>query len=195
MIARLVSISGLLVVWLALMESITVGSVLGGLAIGFGLFVLFPDRDGGTSVSTIRPLRVVALAVYFTVQFLEANVHVALTVIAPTPARLRRGIVGIPVVSTSRTLRAVLANAVSLTPGTFIVDFDEDTATMYCHVLDMASPDAVRFAIHRLERVIARAFGPAAEVAELDRRIDALAAVLAAADDATPPDTHHRGGD
>src|SRR5690606_14885314 len=68
-IARLVSISGLLVVWLALMESITMGSVLGGLAIGFGLFVLFPDRDGGTSVSTIRPLRVVALAVHFTVQF------------------------------------------------------------------------------------------------------------------------------
>lgn len=192
MIGPLVTIGWLLVVWLALMESVSPGAVLGGLAIAVALTVLFPERDRAGTAWTIRPLRVVAMAVYFTVQFLHANLHVAATVIAPTPERLRRGIIGVPIVSTSRTLRAVLANAVSLTPGTFIVDFDERTSTMYVHVLNMATPDTARVAIHRLERVIARAFGTTETIRELDERIDGLAAVLDAS--RTEPDHDAPGG-
>jgi len=176
MTARLITVAWLLLVWLTLMESITVGAVLGGLAVAVGLTALFPERSRGSSAWTIRPHRVIAMAVYFSVRFVEANVEVAAKVIAPRPERLRRGIVGVSVISTSRTLRATLANAVSLTPGTFIIDIDESTSTMYVHVLDVASPDEVRLAIHRLERMIALAFGPSSTIDELDRRIAALSA-------------------
>lgn len=198
MIGRLASVAWLLVVWLALVESVTPGAVAGGLVLGVGLTLLFPERDPSRSAWTIRPLRVVGLAAYFTAQFLHANLHVAMTVIAPTPARLRRGVVGVPVVSTSRTLRAVLANAVSLTPGTFIVDHDEATSTMYVHVLDMATPDTVRLAIHRLERVIALAFAPRDTIDELDRRIEALTLAVASergTSGATTSDPDPRGAE
>lgn len=186
MTSRLITVAWLLLVWLTLMESITVGAVLGGLAVAVGVTALFPERSRRASSWTIRPHRVVAMAVYFSVRFVEANLEVASKVIAPRPERLRRGIVGVPVVSTSRTLRATLANGVSLTPGTFIIDIDESTSTMYVHVLDVASPDQVRLAIHRLERMIAMAFGPSSTIAELDRRIAALSAAVDAGSIAAP---------
>lgn len=178
MIGRLLGISWLLLVWLALLETVTPGAVVSGLVVATALSVALPGDRDRSSAWTIRPLRLLRLGAYFTAKLVQANVQVAAAVIDPAPHRLRRAIVDVPVVSGSRVTRAILANAVSLTPGTFIVDIDERGPRFFVHVLDMPSPDVVRLDIHRMERMIVSAVGPWSVVAELDRRIAELSAAI-----------------
>lgn len=173
MIGRLLGILWLLLVWLALLETVTPGAVVAGLVVATLLTLAFPgDRD--RAGWTLRPLRLLALVGYFLAKLVQANVQVALAVVHPAPERVRRAIVAVPVVSRSRITRALLANAVSLTPGTFIVDIDERGRRIFVHVLDMPTPDVVRRDIHRMERMIVAALGPTDEREELESRIAGL---------------------
>jgi multicomponent Na+:H+ antiporter subunit E len=54
---------------------------------------------------------------------------------------------------------ALLANLVSLTPGTLTVDAEDDGSALYIHSLYADDPAAVRRRIGRLARMIRRAGG------------------------------------
>lgn len=192
MTALLVTVAWLLVVWLALLESVSPGAVVAGAVVATVLTVVFPSDGRRGTGTAFRPHRAVALFFYFSYKLLHANLHVARAVIWPAPERLRRGIVAVPVLSTAPIPRALLANCVSLTPGTFIIDIDEADGRFFVHVLDVASPDHVRRDIHAMERMIVAAFGRWEVVHELEARIAELTvsteAVDAAARDAAARD-------
>lgn len=174
----------LLLVWLALMESVTPGAIVAGIVVGGVIVVAFPEGARRSSRRTFRAGHAAAYVGWFAFKLVEANVQVAMAVISPRPERLRRAIVAVPVVSRSYTVRALLANAVSLTPGTFIVETDEARSIHYVHFLDVGSIEEARRSVHQLERMIARAFDPSeSTVRELDQRIEQLR-----------PTTDERGG-
>jgi multicomponent Na+:H+ antiporter subunit E len=76
---------------------------------------------------------------------------------------LRQGIVAVQVPGASDTLLTVLADAISLTPGTLTVEVDASTARLYVHALDVGDgPDAVqrlRAGLHDQARAVVRAMG------------------------------------
>ena len=61
--------------------------------------------------------------------------------------KLRPGIVAVPLDTRSAAEHTLLANVVTLTPGTMSIDLSADGKTLYVHVLDMESPEAVRKSI------------------------------------------------
>ena len=72
---------------------------------------------------------------------------------------LRPGIVAVPLDTRSAVENTLLANIVTLTPGTMSIDLSPDGKTLYVHVLDMDSPDAVRKNIKEgLERRLIQLF-------------------------------------
>jgi multicomponent Na+:H+ antiporter subunit E len=89
-------------------------------------------------------------------------------------APLRQAVVAVPVVGTSDQLLTLLADAVSLTPGTLALEIDRPAALLYVHVLDLGGEDGgvqgVRRSIMRMERLILQALGPAEQV---QRALDA----------------------
>ncbi len=65
---------------------------------------------------------------------------------------------------------ALTAEAVSLVPGTLIVDVDRDGGVLYVHVLDVRAPGDIATArkeIRLLERRIIAAVGSAAELRQV----------------------------
>ena len=176
----ILTVAWLLVVWLALMESVTVGAVVAGLVVAVVIVLGFPEGARRSSRRTFRPWRALVFGGWFAVKLVEANVEVAIAVIDPKPERLRRVVIAAPVVSRSFTVRAILANALSLTPGTFIIEIDDKMSTYFVHFLDVESPDHGRIEVHRMERMVARAFDPSDEtIAELDARIEQLEQLVA----------------
>jgi multicomponent Na+:H+ antiporter subunit E len=63
-----------------------------------------------------------------------ANVRVAIDVMTPRH-RMKPGVVGIPLGELTDTQLIVLANLVTMTPGTISLDVSPDRKTLYLHAL------------------------------------------------------------
>ena len=153
----IVPIVWLLAVWLALWEEITFLKVIAGLLVAVGLVVFFRP-GGGVTRWTLRPLAGLQFAFYFVYQFVVANVDVAWAVMFPSRIVGRQAIVAVPVTISNPGILAVLASAVSLTPGTSVVEVHTDPSVLYLHVLDLKSAASTRADVFELERRLIRAF-------------------------------------
>jgi multicomponent Na+:H+ antiporter subunit E len=170
MIARIGAFAWLLLVWVVLMESVTPGSVLAGVLVCAAIVAVFRYDVSSADPIRVRPLQVVRLVAYFTVKLVQANVQVARAVVDPR-SQATHGIVAVPVAA-SDTLLTLLANAVSLTPGTSIVEVrTEPSTTLYVHVLQLESVEATQREILALELRLMRALGSAASIARVHELI------------------------
>nr|NIO61347.1 hypothetical protein [Gammaproteobacteria bacterium] len=55
----------------------------------------------------------------------------------------------------------LLANSITLTPGTMSVDVDQDNSVLYVHWIDVRSPDiesATRNIVERFEKILQKIF-------------------------------------
>lgn len=103
-------------------------------------------------------LRLPLFAGRFVYDLLRANLEVAGAVLSPA-LDVRPGIVAVP--TELRGLRFVmLANYVTLTPGTISVDVSRDGSVLYVHALDLSSPEELRAEVADVERRIREVFGP-----------------------------------
>lgn len=173
--AHLPLIGWLTFVWVALWGSLTVANVLGGLAVAVAVLVLLPLPNVPSS-GRVRPLPLLRLIVVFLWELVLASGTVIGQVLRPSTT-MRQAVVAVPVAGVSDRLLTLLANAVSLTPGTLALEVDRPRAVLYVHVLDLGSSDGaaeeVRRSIVRLERLIILALGPTSCLAELDQLVPA----------------------
>jgi len=112
----------------------------------------------------------VRLLAVFVWRLLSSSATVVLAVLAPTPARLRSGVVGVALSHPSPLVATIVADAISLTPGTLTLearyaeaDGDEPPEVppvLYIHVLGLSDPEAIRDDVERLERLVVSAVTP-----------------------------------
>ncbi len=154
-------IAWLTVVWVGLWGSLTPANVLGGLAVGAGVVALLPLTKV-PSQGLVRPLALLRFLAFFGFDLVRASLSVVALVLRPR-LELRQAVVAVPVRGASDRLLTLLANAISLTPGTLTLEVDRPRATLYVHVLDVGDgPDAVervRASILRVERLAILAVG------------------------------------
>lgn len=180
---RALSLCWLLVVWVALWESATVANVLSGLVVATVLLFVFPVRDTSSATGRFRPLQAVRFVAYFSLKLLEANVVVAWEVITPSNEGVREGIVAVPITGASDTVVAIVANAISLTPGTLTLEVERNPTVLYVHVLHLRSVERARADVLRLELRVLRAFGDDDAVALTEERLTEAEATAGTAGD------------
>lgn len=174
----------LTLVWALLWGDFTLGSLLSGLVVA--LFVVWIGRPAdvhGMQLTAFHPLSALVFVGWFSIELVKSNLQVAWAVINPR-SNTHTAIVAIPMHVASDGIVTVVANAVTLTPGTLTVDVheaDDDDHTIadaigsttppviYVHVLQFTDEESVRRDVLRLERYVVRAFGTKEHRAELDR--------------------------
>ncbi len=161
----------LTVVWIVLWESYDLLAVVGGLTVATVLVVALPREASG--FDAFRPLPVLRFLGRYAWQVIEANAIVAWEVITPGEG-INEGIIAIPVPGASDPVVLALSNAISLTPGTLLVEIDRDPTVLYVHVLHLRDLDQARLDIFKMERALTLAFGTEASLQDVDRRIAAL---------------------
>ena len=144
-------------VWVALWGEVTAANLLGGAVAAGALVALLPPR-GGQRHGWPRPLAVARFLVYFLRKLIEASAVVAWEVITPS-SRINEGIVAVPIRGVSPAVTTVVANAISLVPGTLTLEAAEEPAVLYVHVLHLRDVEAVRREVRHLELLVFRAFG------------------------------------
>ena len=150
-------------VWIGLWGSASAANVLGGLAVAVAILLALPLEEV-PGRERVRPLALLRFLGRFAVDLVRASLQVALLVVRPRRA-LRQAVLAVPVRGASDGLLTLVANAISLTPGTLTLEVDRASSTLYVHVLDVGhGPQAlerVRADIVRRERLAVLAVGSA----------------------------------
>jgi len=148
----------IVVLWLSLNNTIDPGHVVLGLLIGW-LLPLLVGHFWPATVAMRRPWRAVAFAGIVIKDVILANLRVARAILGP-PARLRPGFIRVPLDVRSDVGITMLAQTITLTPGTVSADLTPDRRTLIVHYLDEGDPEALIAEIkRRYERPILEMFG------------------------------------
>ena len=129
--------------WALLIGKVSVGSLSAGFILGYvALILLYPDSARKSSYfrKTIQGMR---FALFFMKELIVSSWRVAKDVITPIP-HMRPGIIGIPLDAETDLEITMLANVISLTPGTLSLDVSEDRKTLYIHAMYVINPDDLR---------------------------------------------------
>jgi len=128
--------------WLALTGSASPANVVFGVAVSWLAWRIVGDAPEGAFHLRQLPAAV-RLAAFFVKELFVANLRVAWIVMAPRQ-RLRPGIVAVPLDVKSEAQITLLANLITLTPGTLSVDVSSDRKVLYVHLLELDDPAAAR---------------------------------------------------
>ena len=135
--------------WLLITSEITLANAAVGFALGAAILVIVGRTVGAPGyLQTVWALIVLVAA--FIRDLTLANLLVAHDLLTPK-SQLRPGIIKIPLDARTDNEIAILANLLTLTPGTTSIDISDDRATLYLHVmyLDREGPEATRERIKR----------------------------------------------
>lgn len=106
----------------------------------------------------MRLFRFIEFILFYTKEVFSSNLRVAYDVLTPK-LHMHPGFVAVPIDALNDRQTAVMANLITMTPGTLSVDVSSDHRTLYVHVMFLKDPDALRAEIKQnYERRIAHVF-------------------------------------
>jgi multicomponent Na+:H+ antiporter subunit E len=128
--------------WVAVTGEISVANLLEG-AVLAGLLVLLLRVPLRRRFRLGKVPKALGLLLYFLKEILLSNAAVARSLLSPVSS-LSPGIVAVPLDLKSDAGITVLANLITLTPGTLSLDVSPDRKTLFVHALHVEDPDAFR---------------------------------------------------
>jgi multicomponent Na+:H+ antiporter subunit E len=135
---------GLILIFVAVWAGVTGSVDLPNLVFGLflGLIALWLVREERPQGRRFHPIRLMGLILLFVVELLKAGWRVAKISVRPNLA-LRPAVIAYPLRVTRDFEITLLANLITLTPGTLSVDVSTDRRHLYIHCIDVHDFDAV----------------------------------------------------
>ena len=129
--------------WALLTGNVSIGNLSVGFALGyFALTLLHPATCEKASYFQ-KTMQFVRFALFFTKELIVATYRVAKDIVKPLPL-MRPGVIGIPLDAETDLEITMLANLITLTPGTLSLDVSPDRKTLYIHAMYVVSADDLR---------------------------------------------------
>jgi multicomponent Na+:H+ antiporter subunit E len=150
----------LTIVWVALWGDLSLLNVAGGLVVAVVVCVVFPLPPLRMHIR-VRPLWLGWLALRFLIDVVLASGEVTWRTLQLN-RQPRNAVIEVDLLTHSDFVLTVVAEMVSLVPGSLVVEARRSTHTLFLHVLDardMAGVDKMRAQVFALERRVVLAFG------------------------------------
>ncbi len=176
--------------WVALWDDLTLGNIIGGLMVATAVVaVARPTGVTGLERTYFRPVSALIYLGYFLGQLVKASLVVAWEIVTPG-LQINRAIIAVPMHTSSAGVVTVVANSVTLTPGTVTIEVIENEValdddlhsggdtrvdrTLFIHVLHFNDVESVRREVLQLERLAIKAFGSRSELPLVDAELAVL---------------------
>jgi multicomponent Na+:H+ antiporter subunit E len=198
--------SWLTLLWVMLWGEVSWANVIGGIAVA-GLVVVFARLEPASLRPTyFHPHWAIAYVAVLGWQLLLSNLRLAVEILTPRDGTYT-AIIAVPIRGGSDAVVNLVANSITLTPGTMTMDvtrhvreafdttgdglIDEMTAgaTLYVHCLYGEDIEAVRLQVLKLEELALRAFGSDVDRALAHADVVAHEELLRPHDHAPSPET------
>lgn len=128
----------LFVIWLALTMSLNIQEVTTGILVSVIIALLYTKNYEGDKSFRIKPIAYFKYLGVFIKELIMANIDVAKRVIDPK-LPINPGIVAIKTNLKQDYKKLILANSITLTPGTITMDVQNDT--LFIHWIDVTTAD------------------------------------------------------
>jgi multicomponent Na+:H+ antiporter subunit E len=164
----------LVVVWILLWGTWSWANLLSGVTVALAVTLLLPLPPvvGGTRV---RPLPLIRFVGHFLVDLVISGAQVAWRAIGPGGVR-QAAIVRVQLRADSDLLLTVVAETISLVPGSLVLDLDRQERLISIHLLhvaDLADVERQKLGVLATEERIVRAFGTAEDIAAVSTALSA----------------------
>jgi multicomponent Na+:H+ antiporter subunit E len=130
---RLALVLLLAIVWCLLSGAFTIWNLVAGVVIG-ALITRAVARPPGRSPFRHNALTMLRFGAYFAAILTKSNLQIAWEVITPGMSQRPR-IIRYPVGHLTSAQKTTLANAITLTPGTLVLDISPDGRFLYIHCM------------------------------------------------------------
>lgn len=134
-------------VWVIVTSAFTLENLAFGWVLGFVLLWSVRQALGETTYFE-KPWLALKFLLFFVKEIIVCNLRVAWDVVTPKH-HMKPAIVAIPLDLTSDAEITLLANMLTLTPGTCSLDVSTDRRTLYVHAMYCDDPDVLRAEIKR----------------------------------------------
>jgi multicomponent Na+:H+ antiporter subunit E len=132
----------LAIAWILLTGEVTAENFIEGLIIGYLILWISKSALGGTKYFKKIP-KAIGFFFYFIKELLVANLKVAYDIITPKDY-MQPGIVAVPLDTETDMEITLLANLITLTPGTLSLDVSKDKKVLYIHTLYLDDTEKFR---------------------------------------------------
>jgi multicomponent Na+:H+ antiporter subunit E len=120
-------------IWVAITGAFTIENFIFGFALSFFLLWIITINRSESKYFSRGP-KIISFLFFFLYELIKANLEVAYDVITPKHF-MKPGIVKIPLDSETDLEITLLANLISLTPGTLSLDVSDDRKVLYVHAM------------------------------------------------------------
>ena len=132
---------GLALLWTSVTGDLTVANMVVGFVLGY-IVLMFAERVPGFKTTSRRIWRTGALLLHFLWELVLSNLKMAYIVVSPT-LPIEPGVVAVPLDARSDAEITLLANLITLTPGTMSLEVSDDRHVLYVHTVDAKDRDGL----------------------------------------------------
>ncbi|WP_417219886.1 Na+/H+ antiporter subunit E [Arthrobacter sp.] len=158
----------MVLVWGALWQDFSPGNLVFGFVLSLAVVATFKLPPVELS-GRFNPWQALLFALRFLWQVIKASIHVMFVAIVRGPS-VRNAVVGIRMRSHEDLMTTALGHVLTLIPGSFVVEVDRTTSTLYLHVLDINDEEQAedfRREVRDIEAALIRVMGSREELAGL----------------------------
>jgi len=119
--------------WAAITGQMTLSNLTAGFVFGY-IILWIVARSAETTQYFTKVGQIVRFTLQFLWELLVATLRVAIDIVTPKHL-MKPAILAIPVASESAAETTMLANVITLTPGTLSLDVSEDGSVIYVHAM------------------------------------------------------------
>ncbi|MGO2240867.1 MAG: Na+/H+ antiporter subunit E [Halomonas sp.] len=136
--------------WVLLSGDFTGLNLLIGLIFGYITLVLIEPQLDSLKGYPARVPRFVGFIGFFLKELIQANLRVAFDILTP-PWHMKPGVIALPLSARTEMEITMVANLISLTPGTLSLDVSDDRKVLYIHAMFLDDEEELRRNLKEME--------------------------------------------
>lgn len=142
-------------IWAALTDSMNGVGLLVGFIVSYLVLIFVFSNQPQVRKYRLQVPRLLNFMLFFTKELILANLKVAWDVLTPTNL-MKPGVIAMPLRAETDMEITMVANAISLTPGSLSLDVSSDRKMLYVHVMYLYDEQQVMSELKRMEAKILR---------------------------------------
>ncbi|MGQ4878799.1 Na+/H+ antiporter subunit E [Billgrantia sp. LNSP4103-1] len=136
--------------WVVLSGDFSGLNLVVGLVFGYITLVLIEPQVDALAGYPARVPRILRFLGFFIKELVQANLRVGFDILTP-PWHMKPGVIALPLAARTELEITMVANLISLTPGTLSLDVSDDRKVLYIHAMFLDDEGELRRNLKEME--------------------------------------------